>query len=140
MHCMNWLTLHDGNGKCCYVHGGEPGRINDIELLRRSEFYQNINDYICIDTDAVLCDGTWMHEGEPFLTRFHGTEYLTYPELAFNLSLSECRVICENYYCKLHQLWPILNLWKYRLDKLNIFFRACVLMTNIIIEHQSPLR
>ena len=138
-HCKNYLYVHDGTGMVVNVHGGERGADNDNILLNRSMFKRRINQYVAFG-DYVLCDGAWRHEGLPFLTRFTDREYLTAGEMAFNYVLSEKRVICENYYGRLHNLFPILNHFKLRVDKLDVFVRALSLMTNVHIQHQSPLR
>ena len=138
-HCKNYLYLHNGDGLAVYIHGGERGATEDITLLRRSSFYRNRDQYVD-HGDYVLCDGAWKNEGSPFLCRFTDRRNLTALELAFNYVLSEKRVICENYYGRMHTLFPILDLFKQRLNKLDVWVRALSYLTNIHIDLQSPLR
>ena len=96
--------VHDGKGKCVYIHGGEVGKTPDITLLRNSTFGRNINSFV-EDGDWVLCDGAWRFEGAPYLCRFTDRVDFSAAEIAYNYVFSEKRVICENYYSRL--LFPI---------------------------------
>ena len=138
-HCKNYLFLHDSEGSAVYIHGGERGATDDVTLLRRSSFGRNVNEYIEYG-DYVICDGAWKNEGPPFLCRFTNRANLTAAELAFNYVLSEKRVICENFYARLHSLFPLLNRWTQRLDKLDVYVRALSYLTNVHIQNHSPLR
>ena len=138
-HCLSYLFVHDGTGKAVYIHGGERGATTDVMLLRGSSFGRKINQYVDVG-DWVLCDGAWRHEGSPYLCRFTDRTYLTAAEMAFNFVIADKRVICENYYGRLHTLFPILNLWRLRLDKLDVWVRSLSILTNIHIENIAPLR
>ena len=138
-HCKNYLYVHTGDGLAVYVYGGERGAINDVTLYQNSEFARNINQYVAFG-NWVLCDGAWRHVGSPLLTRFTDRRYLTAAEMVFNYTLSDKRVICENYYGRMHNLFPILDYFKLRIDKLDVWVRALTILTNIHIQHQSPLR
>ena len=107
--------------------------------MRNSDFGQKINQYVDYG-HYVLCDGAWRHEGSPYLCRFTDRTHYTAAEMAFNYALSEKRVICENYYGRMHKLFPILDYFNLRTDKLDVFVRALAALTNIHIQHQSPLR
>ena len=128
-HCKNYLCLHDGTGSSVYIHGGERGSTEDVTLLRRSSFRSNLHQYVEIG-DYVFCDGAWKNEGPPFSCRFTDRANLTAAELAFNHALSEKRIICENYYGRLHLLFPILVNFYQRLDKLDVWVRALSHLTN----------
>ena len=138
MHCKNYLFIHIGDGQCAYIHG-ESGRVNDIALLHGSNFYRNLSNHIKFG-DGILCDAAWRFEGCPFVTRFTDCDHLSVYQTIFNYMLAEKRVLAENYYSRLHGLWPMLNLWSHRLDKLDIYVMALSLITNIHIVEQSPLR
>ena len=138
-HCKNYLFVHDGSGKAIYIHGGERGALNDITLLRGSSFGRNIDQYVAFG-DYVLCDGAWRNEGPPYLCRFTDRNTLSTIQLAYNYVLSDKRVICENYYGRMHGLFPILNYFQQRIDKLDIYVRAIAVLTNIHLKYQSPLR
>ena len=138
-HCQSYLFLHDGSGKAVYIHGGEREATNDTTLLARSSFGRNVNRYIG-NGDYVICDGAWRNEGAPFLCRFTDRTYLTAPEMAFNYRISEKRVLCENHYGRLHTLFPVLNYFRQKLDKLDVWVRASSFLTNVHIAHQAPLR
>ena len=131
--------MHDGNGTAVYIHGGERGACDDLTLYRRSDFGKNIDRFVGFG-HWVLCDGAWRYVGAPLLTRFTDRDYLTAAEMAFNYVLSDKRVLAENWYSRMHNLFPILNHFKYRLDKLDVWVRALAALTNIHIKHQSPLR
>ena len=60
--------------------------------------------------------------------------------MAFNYVISEKRVLCKNYYGRMHALFPILNYFRQRLDKLDVWFRALSHLTNVHMLHQAPLR
>ena len=138
-HCKSYLYVHDGDGKSVYIHGGERGATNDQTLLSQSSFGRNINRFV-ENGNYVLCDGAWRNEGAPYLCRFTDRESLTAAEMTFNYILSEKRVICENYYGRMHAIFPILNHFQQRLSKLDVWVRALSFLTNIHIQHQSPLR
>ena len=138
-HVCNFLMLHDGNGVCRYVHGAIQGSHNDITLLRDSDFFTNL-DFVIDFNHFILCDGAWRYEGAPFLCSYTDRTFYTVLETVFNFLHAEARVICENYYGRLHLLFPILDYWTLRLDKLNVWIRALCYLTNVHITHQSPLR
>ena len=131
--------LHDGTGIVVYIHGGERGAGSDIVLLRNSDFHQRINQYVEYG-HHVVCDGAWRNEGAPYLTRFTDRNWLTAAEMAFNYVLSDKRVICENWYGRMHLLFPILDIFTLSLDKLDVYVRGLSILTNIHVQHQSPLR
>ena len=138
-HCKSYLFLHDGEGRAVYIHGGERGATNDATLLAKSSFGRNVHRYIG-NEDYVICDGAWRNEGAPYLCRFTDRTCLTAAEMAFNYVLAEKRVLCENYYGRMHALFPILNHYRQRLDKLDVWVRAPSFLTNVHIDHQSRLR
>merc|ERR1719242_1157490 len=93
-HCVNFLFLHDGNGEAIYIHGGIPGRENDITLLRGSSFYQNIHLNTSMHQEHVwLADGAWKDTGLPFLTGFTDRIALNVFETVFNYLHAERRVL-----------------------------------------------
>jgi len=141
MHCKNYLILHDGNGIAKYIHGGVPGRYNDITLWRDSSLYRQAPLFVA-PNNWILCDGAWRNEGPPLLCGFtdRPNGMLNALELVFNYLHSEARVISENYYGRLHMLWPILNYWTLRLDKLDTWMIALAFLTNVHCTYQSPLR
>ena len=140
-HVTNNLCVHNGYGNVVYTHCDEPGIINDITLLRRSNFYQNIGDFIDIARgDVVVCDGIWRHEGLPFLCRFCEIEDLSGEQTIFNWSHSEVRIISENYYSRMHGIFPMIDNYRFSKDKWNIWFRVFCLWTNVYNNNISPLR
>lgn len=131
--------VHDGNGICVYIHGGERGAWDDLTLLRNSTFHRRINQYV-EHGHWVLCDGAWRNVGAPYLCKFTDRVWLTAAEMAFNYSLADVRVQCENWYGRMHLLFPILDLFMLGLDKLDVYVRGLAILTNINIQYQSPLR
>ena len=74
-----------------------------------------------------------------FITRFpHAT---TVQEAMYNILHSEARVIIENTYARQKKYFPILGMgYPFDLDTIDIVYRCCVILTNILIIHQSPMR
>ena len=122
-----------------YIPDGEREATNDATLLTRSSFGRNVNRYVG-NGDYVICDGAWRSEGAPFSCRFTNTTCLTTPEMAFNYIISEKRALCENYYGRMHTLFPMLNHFRQRLDKLDVCVRALSFLTIVHTAHQAPLR
>lgn len=140
-HCVNYLFIHDGNGCAIYIHGGVPGRHNDIYLLHNSSFYQSQHYHVSTNSNHfILADGAWRHEGLPFLCGFTDRHTFTAYEMVFNYLLAERRVLAENFYGRMHALWPIINYWTHRIDKLDPKVRALAWFTNVHLKYQSPLR
>ena len=103
--------------------------MNDIQIWGCSTYCNNITHDI--GNTQVLYDGIY--------------EYVdgasTPTEVIYNCLPREARVIIDNKFARTKLLWPLVGL-KYHLDLdlLGLAYYNCVLLTNIIILVQDPLR
>ena len=136
---MGFLCFVDGHGECRVCIGPECGRKNDIQIWFNSVYADNITALID-DNDNILFDGIYRYVDDHFITPFPGRLEPESVERIYNKLHCGARVIVENYFGLLKQLWPIFGLkYGFRKNRIGIFFRCCIILTNIIIRHQSPL-
>ena len=131
--------VHSGKGIVHEICGGQPGSQNDINIAKQSDIYQNPANYLR-PGHVIISDLAFYYVGYPFLCRIAYQPNYSHLEAAYNRDHSHSRVISENFYSRLKGYFPIFQLYTFSLKKLDIHFRAFVIMTNIIISNQSPLR
>ena len=124
------------------MHGAEPGRKNDIQSWYDSDFAADVEGLIDVDGgDLILFDGAFSNVADYFLTPFEGRPDPNSTEGRWNRIQSHCRVLVENYFGVLKRCWPVVGekypFWR---ESIDIVFRACCILTNIINIHQSPMR
>ena len=131
--------IHDGFGRVHEIIGGQPGSENDINIVKKSDIYRNPTNYLK-PGHVILSDLAFYYIGYPFLCRIAYQEHYSALEIAYNRDHSHCRVITENFYGRFKKYWNIFELYTFKMDKIDIHVRAFVILTNIIITYQSPLR
>ena len=136
-HNVGFLEFCDGRGVSDMVFGWTYGAMNDIQIWNCSPYYNNIQQYI--GNTQVLFDGIFEFVDGPFLTPIRDAS--TPAEIIYNCLQREARVIIENKFARTKVLWPLIGL-KYNLDidLIGLVYYNCVLLTNIIILVQDPLR
>ena len=118
-------------------HGPTKGSVNDICLWWECE-YRDQKEELFGDK-KILFDGIYDSMGELFITPIKHAEN-TEQEM-FNMLQREDRVIIENKFSRQQGYWPIIALpFTMREDLLSVVYRCCVILTNILILHQNPMR
>lgn len=134
---MGFLEFCDGLGISYLVYGPVRGSANDIAIWYESDYSADLNTYF--GDKQILFDGIFEYVEGPFLTPIrdpHNIEHELY-----NALQRDARVIIENKFGKTKRLWPILMLpFARKRDLIGLVYRCCVILTNILITHQSPMR
>ena len=136
------MVCCDGKGLARIIHGHCPGSLNDLENYYSSELYTEPGLYFGLGTKAIA-DGSFARvEVDRFISpvcyiRGRG---LTVQETRFNIYHSWDRSIVENFFGRMKLYCPVIQNFRFAVDKINIIFTAAVIMTNIRIKYQSPLR
>lgn len=124
------------------VCGNVRGAVNDIGIWYSCK-YRNQKQRFFGD-NKVLFDSIYRYVDydrldELFVTRF---PYAHNMEQAFyNVAHGEARVIIENTYARQQMCFPIIaRPFPYNKKYIDIVFRNVVILTNVLILEQSPLR
>lgn len=140
MHNVGFITFCDSLGVTRLVCGHIPGKQNDIRLWYTSEYRENRQQYF--GNSVVLFDSIYRYvdvESGLFITRFPSAD--TVPEAVYNVLHTEARVLIENTYARQKQYFPIIGMrFPFQLKWIDIVYRCVVILTNILIIHQSPMR
>ena len=119
------------------VFGWCYGSMNDIQIYYLSPYYNNFARYI--GNTNVLFDGVMDFVQGPFLCPIRNPSSLGH--VVYNYFQRNGRVIIENVFGRIKLLWPLVGLkYNLHLNLLGITYFNCVLLTNIIIIHQDPMR
>ena len=120
------------------LFGWTYGCMNDIQIWNCSPFCNgNLTNYI--GNTSVLFDGILDFLRENLLTPIRNPS--GNGEIIYNILQREARVIIENKFARTKLLWPLIGLqYNLSLDLIGIVYYNCVLLTNIIILFQDPLR
>ena len=139
-HTVDFQCVHSGTGRVYSCCGPIPGSHNDVQTAKASIIYTNTDRYIA-PGHKVLADLAYYHIGEPYLCRISFQSSYTPLENHYNILHSRCRVISENYYGRFKTYWSYLNKpWQQKLDDIDFAVRGLLIITNIIITIQDPLR
>lgn len=119
------------------LYGIGFGSQNDIQLWYASDFGQHPTRYV--GNSLILFDGILNFCRGPLLCPIRNPN--TQAEVMYNLLQREARVIIENKFAWTKRLSPIVGLkYNLHLDSIGLVYHNCVLLTNVIIIHQSPMR
>ena len=140
---FGFLCAADFDGIIRVAHGHHPGSCNDIELYYNSDFYVNRSTLLG-SNDKLLADGIFARvEGGqgPFIVPvcYMGRD-LTLEESRYNKLQAWDRSIVEHSFGRMKGLCPILEYFTFRERHINIVFISCVILNNIVIRYQHPLR
>ena len=138
-HTADFQLVHGGIGRAYHVSGPAPGSTNDITQAKKSIFYTNPQRYL-EPNHKIISDLAYYYVGYPYLTKIHFQESYTPREIQYNSYHAKARVISENYYCRMKTIFPIFAFYTLKLDDIGFIFRAWVIVTNVIITIQDPLR
>ena len=140
MHDVGFLTFCDSLGVTRMVCGHVRGAVNDIGLWYSCSYRHNIQN--TFGNHQVLFDGIYRYvdtDKNLFVTRFEHAE--TVEEAIYNVFHSEARVIIENTYARQKEYFPIIAMrFPFKLSWIDIVYRCVVILTNVLIMHQSPMR
>ena len=136
-----YMICVDCDGEARLYNGHLPGSLNDLELYYDSDLHSNSALYLGID-DRILTDGIFVGCDENiFITPIcYLDRPITPPESRYNKVQRWDRVIVENYNARLKLGCPIIKNFTFGLDKINGIFVMSLILTNIRIKYQSPLR
>ena len=142
-YTYQFLCCVDSKGICRHWHGHYPGSCNDIESYYYSELYRNPQTYLG-PGDKILADGIFgrvQGANSRFIVPIgYMQRRLTPAEERYNIIHRWDRVIVEHYFARLKLYCPFLDQYNLGRDKLNLVFSACVVICNVLIKFQSPLR
>lgn len=135
-----FLVNVDCDGLARNIHGHFPGSINDIESYYFSDLYRAPQTYFG-PTDRMLADGIFARVPGPFIVPVSYLQRnLTLAEVRYNEIQRWDRSIVEHYFARLKLYFPIVNDFPFESDRINLFFTCCVVLCNVLIRFQSPLR
>ena len=137
-HCLGCTNIIDGNGIARSAHGPAPGAWNDINGWYSSEYYGRQNELNCFGNGKLLADGIYRYAEGPFICSFAAVTNIK--QFYYNLFHLLARVVIENYHHRLKQYFPILTNYTYKLENFGLFYNTCLLLTNLLIINQDPLR
>lgn len=142
-YTYQFLCCVDSMGICRNIHGHYPGSCNDIESYYYSALYTAPHTYLG-PGDKILADGIYARiQGlnSPFIVPVcYMNRPLTPIEQRYNMIHRWDRVIVEHYYARLKLYCPIVDNFTLARDRINLIFTACVIVCNVLISYQSPLR
>eukprot|EP01083_Nonionella_stella_P002239 6446_1 len=138
-HAFGYLCMVNGFGEPVYVYGPYEGRINDITYYTNCAIYREPLRFL-LPNDLVFADRIFRYFPPPIVTPYCGLVVFTLYQLLFNFMHAHCRVLVENFFGRLKSIWRIFLYYPYSLQNLDIHWRACIVLTAIIIKHQDPLR
>ena len=129
------------DGECRLYNGHCPGSLNDLENYYSSDLYANPGLYLGIN-DKIIVDGIFVGvDTEKFITPIcHADKLLADEEKRYNYVQSWDRAIVENYNHRLKSGCPVITNFTFQEDKINNIFITSLVLTNIRIKYQSPLR
>lgn len=142
---FGYLCAVDCNGICRIAHGHQPGSVNDIGAYYASDLYRRANQYLAAG-DKMIADGIFaLAHGRgngPFIVPVCGLlRAYTIAEQRYNDLHSWARSIVEHFFGRLKCLCPML--WRYTFsteNNTNIIVGSCIIVTNIVIKYQHPIR
>ena len=138
-HTADFQCVHDGTGRVHHVSGPSPGSYNDIQQSKKSIFFTQTQNYL-EPNHMIAADLAYYYVGYPYLTKIHFQESYSLQERMYNDYHAKIRVISENYYCRFKTIWPIFEHYTLKLDHIGFIFRAFIIITNVVITRQDPLR
>ena len=110
---------------------------NDINGWYLTEYYDNRDEYF---GDAyALFDGIYRYVSGPFICSFANP--CTDEELMCNLLHILARTTIEHVFGRQKVYWGIIGgTYTLSLHWLRLIYRCCVILTNVLVTHQSPMR
>ena len=137
MYNVSYLVFCDGYGIGRIASGWLPGASNDINAWYLSKFFQDKNKYF--GNAKALFDGIYRYVPGPWICSFK--KPTNEQELLYNLLHILTRSIIEHLFGRQKKYWSIIgNKYTLHLRWLGLVYRNAMLLTNILIKHQSPLR
>ncbi|KAE8739517.1 hypothetical protein FOCC_FOCC014973, partial [Frankliniella occidentalis] len=142
-YSINVQAVVDNNLLVRQLHVGEAGSTNDARVFRKSDLYRdllhrapgiirNVDEHLVGDGAYTLTD---------FMMKpFQNNGHLTGRQLAFNRSLSQCRVHVENAFGLAKAKWRRLKFMHARNPR-NVVdhIAACFVLHNMVINFGEPL-
>ena len=136
-HNVGFLEFVDNKGITRLVHGAARGSHNDINIWYQSDYSKDVNKYF--GDYKVLFDGIYEYVDGPFLCPIRRPASRT--DVMYNILQRDDRSIVENKFGRTKVCWPLVGVqYNLKLSMVGIVYRVCVLLTNILIKHQHPLR
>ena len=131
----------DCDGLARVWSGHCPGSFNDVNIFYGSDLYANPGIYFA-PGDKMLADGIFARvEEDRFITPIcYVYRQLTVLESRYNDIHGWDRAIVENYFNRVKAGCPIVKGIRFAKTKVNSIFLQSLILTNIRIKHQSPLR
>ena len=100
------------------------------------------NPEICLgEFDKILHDNIFYRLGHPFICPIcYLNRPLTRTEKRYNQIQCKPRAMSEHWFSRLKLWFPIVGVdYTYNIDTIGVVFRACAILTDILIEYQHPL-
>ena len=143
MYTFGYFCLVDSEGICRSINGPYPGSVNDFEAYHGSDLHQSRGNYLG-PADKVLVDGIYarIQQGNsPFIVPYcYMNRQLTVAEERFNFIHRWDRSIVEHFFGRLKLYYPILTQFPFTDDYISVYFTSCVILCNILLKYQNPLR
>ena len=136
-HNVGFLTFCDSIGVTRLVHGPVRGGANDINLWYSSDFYQN--QWFFFGNCKVLFDRIYRFAEGPFICQIKNP--IGRAQKLYNFCHTLSRSVIEHTYSRQKTYFPILGLkFPFNLKFIGLVYRVCVILTNVLIIHQNPMR